>query len=169
VSAMLELARIYTEKTRFLEASALIDRAIRLNPKNDGAQYLAGLNYRLMRDAGRAAPYLMNAVELRPDVAEYQFQLGLWHEDFRQYAPALDRFNQAVRIDPELAEAWYHLAVIHSRQREESAAFDSLQEAVRAGGDAIRKRAAGDTDFDIFRSAKDSPIWGRKFQRLIEK
>lgn len=171
IPALLALGRIQTERTRYRDALGVLSHAVRIAPDNDEAQFLLGLAYFFMRDSLQAGPHFQEAVRLRPNVAEYRLQWAQFLEDARRQPQALFEYQNAVDLDPAMPEAWYRIAVIQARNRNEKLALDALEQAIRAGGDAYRKRAAEDRDFDVFRGPRgiesDKDFWNRRFLRLV--
>lgn len=173
LDALLDLATIRIEQTRFREGIALLDRALKAAPKDDRANFLMGLGYIYLLDLPQAERYLNRALGLRPDVAEYNFQMGLLMEKLRRYPDAVKRYAVAVKLDDRMIEAWYHLAVMHALLRNETPSLNALEQAIRLGGDTVRRRADGDADFDFFRGPKQGQpsksLWNRRFLHLMEK
>jgi protein O-GlcNAc transferase len=95
---------------RFEEALAVLDQAVRLNPKLDGPQFN---RCNVLMDLGlsaKAEQGLVQLVRQKPRNAEFQRQLGRALYQQGKTDPALVRLRQAVAIQKDLVEGWLDLS-----------------------------------------------------------
>jgi len=110
---------------RFEAALAALDRAVRLDPRNDAQQGNRANVLMDLRQGAKAEAALVQLVRQQPRHAEYQRQLGRALHMQGKTDQALVRFRQAVALKKDLIDAWLDLAgalnTIHkTKQAEET-------------------------------------------------
>lgn len=97
----------YADRGDVAQAQMWYERAVRVYPANNNAQYLLGLTFFESGDLPRAARHFEAAVQLRPDKLVFR----LWLIDV---LTALDRFDEslphlarAIEMDPDNGRVWF--------------------------------------------------------------
>ena len=95
------------------EVQRRLEGFAKLYPANAQAQYFYGLS--LLKQGGKAEPYLQRAVKLDPAMPEPHLELGKLYADAGQTKEAIDELLKAVRLSPNLDGAHYKLAQLYQR------------------------------------------------------
>ena len=85
---------------RLDEAKALLDQAVKTNPKEPNAWYNLGLYYKNSADAGAAVDAFRRVTEIDPTDADTWYFLGSTYAQLKQFPEAIESFNHALKLDP---------------------------------------------------------------------
>jgi tetratricopeptide (TPR) repeat protein len=127
VQAMIEAADALIEfKTNDLDkATAILDKAYALDPKNIGVLLHYGNIYSILNNGTLAADYYNKALALDPKSVKAMVSKGRLYKRSTNYEGAAAEFENATKIDPsfapahrELAEAYYKLGKIELAKEE---------------------------------------------------
>jgi predicted O-linked N-acetylglucosamine transferase (SPINDLY family) len=117
---------------RLQEALAVLDDAVRLDPRNEGPQ---SNRCNVLLDLGQAAKAeegLTKLVRQQPRNAEYQRLLGRALRSQKKFDAAMVRFRQATAIRKEGIEAWLDLAGVYNDLHRTKEAEGVLDKALAA-------------------------------------
>jgi tetratricopeptide (TPR) repeat protein len=81
-----------------VEAVRLYAEALRLNPKDFGAQFNSGSSYMVLRKFEDALTAFKAAAAIRPEEAHVQFALGSAYAATGHSLEAIDAFREAIRL-----------------------------------------------------------------------
>ena len=109
------------------EAKALLEKAVKTNPKEPNAWYNLGLFYKNSSDAGAAVDAFRRVTEIDPADADTWYFLGSTYAQLKQFPEAIECFNHALKLDPHHASAEFGLA----RAYQQSGQADPAHEAMK--------------------------------------
>jgi eukaryotic-like serine/threonine-protein kinase len=119
-------------------AIAALQRAIALDPDNDGAHRLLG--WRLYANQGRmdeAVAELQRAVAIRPDSFENFYRMGTVFYVAARYGEAVDAYRRATELQPRRADVYTNLGAAYHMLGDVKQAMGNYEHAIGLGvGDA---------------------------------
>lgn len=131
---LLVLAIALYEKGDYSLTTSLLERALRIRPKDAVAcSSLAWLHFQRANFA-RAASIWRSCLGVAPDESQALCGLGLCHLELNDLGQAVARFTDAVRLDPNNPLSWRLLAQTHRRFGETRQACECLSRATELGG-----------------------------------
>ena len=104
---------------------------MRDNPKNDGALFNRGINYRDSKDCVRAIDDFSRSIELDPQFALTYVYRGFCYEQVKQTEAALADYNRAIAIDPRQSDALNNRAVLAVARGDYKIAIRDLTESLK--------------------------------------
>lgn len=116
VAQMTDMTYRYIREERWLEAEPLVQKLLKLFPRDAGVLYYRGTICRGLGQKKEAVDWLQQAVKRAPDNADYPWALGIALVDAGQIDQAITAFRQTVAIKPSLVNAHVCLANALSRQ-----------------------------------------------------
>ncbi len=115
---------------RVQEASADIDRALKLSPKNSLALSLQSIIAVVQDKKEEALRLAYNAILSAPNLASPRIALSYAHQANFNLPEALEALEAATRLDPESALAWARLAEISMSVGDLDSALSAAKQAV---------------------------------------
>jgi len=103
------LANIYIQEDRPVDAENALRGAIRTNPRNVVAPYTLGQLFLQQNRAEDAEPFFRSAVQLSPTDGNAYYGLGLSLSQQGKTSDAIDAFKQATSLKTDFAAAIYEL------------------------------------------------------------
>jgi tetratricopeptide (TPR) repeat protein len=132
----LELQRrgsdLFWVRGRTLEAVALLEKAVGLEPRLIGAYVNLGTFYALAQNSpGKSVTLLQGAVRHCPQTAALQFSLAEAYAAANQHQEAIKSYHKARELGLELAPSFfYNLGNSHVRLKEWDRAIENYREAL---------------------------------------
>lgn len=126
---------------RHEEALTVLDRALRLNPKHNGALVNKGNIFNDMRDP-RAIDVFTRLVRATPTSGEHQRSLGRAYTFAGELEKAQMRYNLAVKLKPDYLDGWLDLTNNIADVNGPEAALEAYDRGIAAVTDADRLREA---------------------------
>ena len=123
------------DQSRFEEAAAVYQEAIRLKPDNQAAHSNLGSAYFRLQRLDEALASFREAVRLSPTDAEARQNLGAGLAALGSFDAAIAEYVQAINIKPDLAPAHYSLGVLYQEQGNKAMASDELKRFLEIGTD----------------------------------
>ncbi|HEX3700933.1 MAG TPA: tetratricopeptide repeat protein [Phenylobacterium sp.] len=123
---------------RLPEALAVLDRALKVDPRSSGPQVNRGNVLLDMGEGARAEAMFTKLVRADPRNAEYQRQLGRSLLKQGKVDAAIVRWRQAVALRKTFVDAWLDLAGAHNERHEQAKAHEVLDRALAANPDEPR-------------------------------
>ncbi|MFA5265842.1 MAG: tetratricopeptide repeat protein [Opitutaceae bacterium] len=96
------------------DAITLLERAIRLSPKNHEYFYHLGIAYTHASRHAEAEKHLRTAIALKADYVDAWLFLGSVLQVLNRIGDALDAFQTAAKLRPERADVWYNIGICQS-------------------------------------------------------
>lgn len=130
IEARTKLSEVLLMQSRFPEAMALANEALRIDPLNGATYNLKGWIHRLAGDTDLAISSYQTAIERDPTLYDAYISLGLLHAA-RHDDLALAYYDGALQLRPTSAEALYNKAIYaqdHGRDSLALALYDKLKE-----------------------------------------
>ena len=117
---------VYHLQSRFPEAIASLEKALKLDPSLWGSQLFLGMGYYRTNQFLKAIPALEQSVKLNPKLAEGEARLWLGSSFLALYRfdEALAQFRRLSEMKPRDLEALYNLA--EACNRYSSALFEKI-------------------------------------------
>ncbi len=116
---------------KLVEAIALLEQAVSLDPKNPQVLFrLAGLYYDT-RQLDRARQNVLAAIDLVPSEYLYHYLFGLIEQDSGKPEAARTSFETAVRLNPSAAEGFNQLGNLAMSRRSFAEAIKYFERATR--------------------------------------
>ena len=115
---------------RHREALAMLERAIKADPKNLGGQQNYGNVLLDLLEGAKAEAVFTRLTRLQPRNAEYQRQLARALYQQSKIEPALMRFRQAVTIKPDNIDAWLDMIGLLGEEHRAADAQAQLDKAI---------------------------------------
>lgn len=112
------------------EATLELERALTLNPRFEGANYLLALIWRRKARAQVVADYLQREIEVRPAFANAWYQLGLTTLRMGQRPQAVGHLQKALQLKPGYVKALFHLALVYASQSQWTQAIEMLEKTL---------------------------------------
>ena len=112
---------------RLDEAKALLEKAVKDNPKDAHAWYNLGLYDKNSSDASAAVDAFRRVTEIDPNDADSWYFLGSTYAQLKQFLEAIDAFEHALKLDLHHASAQFGLA----RAYQQSGQADPAHEAMK--------------------------------------
>lgn len=104
--ARLRLAKTYLYAGDNNSSLAEVKRLIEMDKTAFEPYFIAGMNYKELKDTATAIQHFQNALQFKPDFYEAYMQLGLLTSK-RNSNEAPQYFDNALRLDSNSVEAWY--------------------------------------------------------------
>jgi len=130
---LLNLYGVFLRRTaQYAEALQVLDRAIRLRPKEITPLVNKANIYNDMRNGPAAEALFSKLVRLQPRVPEYHRGLGraLWNQ--KKLGPAALRFRQSVALKKDYVDGWLDLSGIDNEMRTHADALATLDRAIES-------------------------------------
>ena len=109
------------------EAKALLEKAVKINPKDAHAWYSLGLYYKNSSSAGAAVDAFRRVTEIDANDADTWYFLGSTCAQLKQFPEAIAAFEHALKLDPHHASSEFGLA----RTYQQSGQADPAHEAMK--------------------------------------
>src|SRR6056297_936956 len=97
------------------QATALLERAERDDPRSRKLLYLLSVCYRVQRRFDDALKALERLRAEAPDYARAWQEIGHNHRDLGRFDAAIDAYEHAVELNPGLVASWRFLAEAHRK------------------------------------------------------
>ncbi len=110
VSQMADMAYQYVRAERWAEAQPLVERLLKLSPRDAGLLYYRGAICRGLGQLREAVDWLERSVKQEPGNADYQLALGAALIETGRVDPAIVAFQQSIASRPTLTKAYVFLA-----------------------------------------------------------
>ena len=95
------------------EASAVLKKAVKINPENTRAHMLLALIYHKKGDIAGAEKQIRTAIATNPDNPLFHMRLGLFLKDNGKYTEALREFNTVERLRPNKPDLLFHTGMTY--------------------------------------------------------
>ncbi len=105
-----DVARLYLQFGKVVEALAHFRESARLEPESPAAQYNVGTTLLQLGELDEAVARFEQALRLDPEYAPVHNNLGAALRSQGKLGEAIRRFRQAVRVRPDDGDAFYNLA-----------------------------------------------------------
>ena len=137
------LGRLYWYWERYDEALAELQEALRLDPADPAANYLAGDSWVQKHEAGKALPYLEKAQRLRPGFLNAEASLG---RALSQLGRNQEAVSVLLKVAPADADGSIHFELFQLYQKlgQEANAKEALETFKRIRAQRLPKSASGD-------------------------
>jgi Flp pilus assembly protein TadD len=133
---LIDLARAYGLRYRTQEAEQLLDRVLRLCPRNVKVRSMAARSYSMINRPALAIENLERALQLNPqhaDAAADLVELATLYEREHRLKEARAAIEQSLALAPDRPEAVYRQALLNLRQRDTAVGRDQLQQLIGRG------------------------------------
>jgi tetratricopeptide (TPR) repeat protein len=128
--SLLDRAIAYMHQSQWIEASNLLEAALKADPTEARALRLLG-TARFMSDRPHEAVKLMKrSVAIDPHSSSTHQNLGTVFLALGRTAEALESFQNAVRLDPESTDAHFNLGVAHQQAKRFAEATQQYEETL---------------------------------------
>ena len=137
----LGLVLMRMEEARHTEGLAMLERAVKLAPKN--AEVLVDLGV-AQRQAGRtpaSRATLQRAIRIAPGSFRAQLNLGLTLEKLDKTRPAIEAYRKAASAKPDDARPHLRLGVLLGRAKKHKEAAEAFRRAVAVDGSNVDAQA----------------------------
>jgi len=140
--ALFLLSALIRESDRLEEAAALLERAVRVDPRN--ALYLSSLGdvYRCLGRSREAVVRLLMAIAHQPDFAEAAFNLALTFEEQGDAEAAAVCYERTRELDPSSTQAAERLAKLRGKRQARGAGVAPPPPSAESGMSAAELLAA---------------------------
>ncbi|MDR0418700.1 MAG: tetratricopeptide repeat protein [Prevotellaceae bacterium] len=118
------------EKQQYKIAVENYQKAINLDPTNEGAYNNLGNVYHVQGKYNQALEMYQKAIELRPDYANAYYNLGIVYDDMGYYLLAIDAYIRALRLEPESPEIYNNMGISYDRQGNYAEAIKSYKKVI---------------------------------------
>ena len=146
--ALFELGIAFYYKRLFPEAHNLLESAIKLNPKFDGAyNYLSRTFHELKRNT-QAVDAARQAVSLKPSYADYRLTLGEALMAAGGYREAVEEFEESVRINTYYGDAYFCLGLallLNGVHQKDTSLFASV---ITRSADSFKRAGIIETEYE---------------------
>jgi len=119
------------ERGKVEEALALLEEAVRLDPRYAPARNKLGVCHVRMGELELARREFVAAIEIDPRFAPAYSNLGNLHQEAGRLEEAVAAYRQALEIDPDYAIAHHNLGVVYRRMGRISESVAHLKQAAR--------------------------------------
>ena len=126
------------------EAKLLLEKAVRLNPRLDGAYQELGHVYYRLRDYTNEARAYETALAINPNNSDALLCMGWNLDSRREFRKAIGYYNRAYQLDPENATIVFRLGLSYLMQGEKQKALnmsDKLQPLDPGNAELVRRLA----------------------------
>ena len=93
------------QKDKLLEAKAIYDQVLTLQPTNYSALYLVGTILAQTKNYTQAIEFFAKAIQINPNLAPCYFNYGLALQELNRMDDAIVNYDKAILIKPDYAEA----------------------------------------------------------------
>ncbi len=124
-----------TEGERYVEAIATFDRALDLEPGNQGIRYNRGEAYRRAGRSAEAQADLEAVLAAEGESADLLLAFGLVAYEADDFDAAVYRYERALVLQADYPEAWNDLGVVEFRRGEYARARKDFEKAVSLSPD----------------------------------
>ena len=112
----------------YVEAAAILDRAIALDPSSDAAWYYRAMCALGMKDADRAEKCFLKALDIDPGNYWYRYRLAMLYRMTSRPELTMDIYEKLLSDFPKKSELYFDLAELYSAQGENEKALATLKE-----------------------------------------
>jgi tetratricopeptide (TPR) repeat protein len=142
--AAYQLGWIYNDKSRFKEAAAQLQDAVRIDPSHPSAFRELGLAYRQLKRYDEAIDAYTRSLKQKADDIEAIRGLGIVYAmDVKRHAEGIEQFRKVLRINPNDSDAYYYgIGWAYNDTEKYAEAIDALKESARLepnGAPALRE------------------------------
>lgn len=109
--ALYRLGRVYFDRHDWARSTDYLVRSLRIEPQNDRAHLVLGLNYFQMDRLDEAERELLVAVKQNPQRDENNYMAGRFYYSKHKRSEALFFFYEAVRLNPENFKALHSVGL----------------------------------------------------------
>lgn len=141
-------------ESRFEEAIACYDKALKAEPNNPKAWFSRGATLVKLQQFEEALAAYDKATQLKPDFAEAWFGRATLLAKQQQFTAAIAAYEQATTLKPDLFLAWLGKARCHALQNQPDAALTNLAQALQLNRDRTQDAAKTDAAFDTLRTTE---------------
>src|ERR1043166_8653603 len=127
----IQILNRHIQQQQFAAAFDICADAIRANPSDWNALYLAGITLRFRSDFAGAVTYYRRALQIAPNIAEIWLALGIALQSLGQFPDAIHAFHTAVRLDPEHNSAHNSLGLTYVMAGDYVSAMHAYQDALQ--------------------------------------
>ena len=117
----------------YATAVQLLERALKIEPKNAQAHYRLGSCYYELANYKKAIEAYRQALNLKPDYYEAAVYLGNSLDYDGQFEQAIEMYKKAIQLKPDQWQPHYELGIAQYRQKLFSEAALSFQETIKRG------------------------------------
>jgi len=100
---------------KYPQALEELEKALKKQPGNSEAFYLAGSVYRRAGNLGKSKKYYLKALELDPRSSRIAFNTGQTFDLLREYSTAQNYYNTAIMLQPDWVYPYHELSRLHLR------------------------------------------------------
>jgi tetratricopeptide (TPR) repeat protein len=115
IGISIRLARAYGRLTAYAEAEAILQRALKIEPRNAEAHCEMGIVLAKRGVCASAIEELRRALDLDPELARGYYHLGVCYNQLDRLDEAVEALKRAIALDPESDRACYHLGIVYDR------------------------------------------------------
>lgn len=101
------LGQAYLERKELAKARTELAQAVKLNPRDEEAQFRLAQSYLLQQDFPGAIAVLENAKKTFRASAQIELALGVAYYGQRRFTDAVDRFLRVMELAPEIPQSYY--------------------------------------------------------------
>lgn len=113
--AITKLAKVYLYMKDYQNSLMQVKKLVDMDKSNFEPYFIAGLNYKQMKDTAKAIEQFKTVLQFKPDFYDAYMQLGLLSS--AQKSPlATQYFDNAIRIDSTIPESYYAKAKYYQDQ-----------------------------------------------------
>lgn len=118
-------------KTDSRQATALLEKSIRINPDSEQAHFQLGMLYLNQKDYPKAIAGFQNVIHINPKFPDTFFNLGFIYALSKDYARAEEMYKRVVELAPSYVdEALFNLALVQNAQGKKAECIANLEKAV---------------------------------------
>jgi hypothetical protein len=130
LSTTLQQALALHQGGQLIQAQALYDQVLRLQPKNFDALYLSSLVAVQSRNPARAVELINQALEINPGHAEAHVSKGNALRKLGQFESALFSYDKAIELQPQHAESHFNRGIALKELGKYEQAISSYDQAI---------------------------------------
>jgi tetratricopeptide (TPR) repeat protein len=128
---LLEAGNKLFDSGQFKRASRLFEKAIKLNPNSDIAQYQCGLALQRLGQCLDARNRYKKAIKLNPQFYDAYSKLGIILGNLFEHKEAIKQFKQAIVVKPDFLEAYINYGVALRYLKKYREAIDQFKQALK--------------------------------------
>jgi tetratricopeptide (TPR) repeat protein len=126
----IEEGKKLSEASKFDEAIAQFDRAIKLDPGNEAAYFRRALAYQKKGDHDRAIADYDRAIELSPEYVYALYDRGLAHSSKGNLDRSLADFDRVIALGPDRGDAYLCRGIVQARKGDRDKAVADFDRAI---------------------------------------
>jgi tetratricopeptide (TPR) repeat protein len=129
IDAFLNIAEAMMEKKEYLSAKFYLNKALKIDPKDDYAYYVKSRILAKQKMYEEAVKAISEAIDLTDDTAFYLVMRSSYYRKMKQYVKAIEDCDNSIKADPNYSYAYYNRSEARLALKQKQQALQDMLKA----------------------------------------